>query len=120
MKELKAEMKRRRMKGYTGLNIQALKDMLKKEVGSQMTLIMRGKSSGRGRKGLGKKEDEEEESKQGEEAKAGSRKGCSHEAEVTTAGKYGDMEKPVEEFVDPGKDGEEGEGDTAARDDPVS
>ena len=61
MKELNAV----RMKGYMGLNIQALNDMLKKEVGSQMTLIMKGKSSGRGRKGLGKKEDEEEESKQG-------------------------------------------------------
>ena len=35
---------------------------------------------------------------------------------MKTAGEYGDME----EFVDPGKDGEEGEGDTAARDDPVS
>ena len=48
VKELKAV----RMKRYMGLNIQALKDMLKKEVGSQGTLIMKGKSSGRGRKGL--------------------------------------------------------------------
>ena len=37
------------------MNIQALKDMLKKEVGSQTTLIMKGKSSGRGRKGLGRR-----------------------------------------------------------------
>ena len=29
--------------------------MLKKEVGSQTTLIMKGKSSGRGRKGLGRR-----------------------------------------------------------------
>jgi hypothetical protein len=39
---------------------------------------------------------------------------------VKTAGEYGDMEKPVEAFVDTGKDGEEGEGETAARDYPVS